>query len=145
MVILAIANNSRSLIWDTSTAIETEFCEHRYRQESPHYQAFLNNMVFAAHMVKDPLLQLNLIKNIIVVKPEFIQCHPTYLNIVIETHHDTPELRYAIKAFAMSLKFAIAIRFRNSNTQIRILMKVQDRDREFLSWMPHKGFYLFRE
>lgn len=136
--IIAMAITSKALVWDTSTNINTDFCEHRYRESSPHYQQFFNHMVSAAHTIKQPLLGLDLVSNIIVLKSEFIQCHPPVLNIVIETHYDTVELRHTIKAFAIALKDLVRI-------QIRVLIKLQDVTRPFAIWQANKGFYLYRK
>lgn len=120
-------------VWDTTTFNDAEFCKHKFRGKTPQYEQFFNGVVNTGHSFTESLEHLDLITNIIVVLPEFIHCHPPMINLVVETHIETAELRQRLKSFAVKMKESL-------HTEIRILLKVQDVP--FAIWKPHKGVYI---
>lgn len=127
--------NANTLVWTTLCDSSIEFCDHVYGQDSPHYTTFFDTITNVAHSLTEPLEKMQLISNIILARPDSIPCHPYIVHLIIETHHETPELRLAIKDFANRIQ-------ERTKTAIRVLLKIQDITQPFKLWNAHKGLYI---
>lgn len=128
--------SATTLVWNTHCDKTIEFCEdYKAIPNSPKYQKFYDRIINVAHSFTKPLEDFALISNIIVSLPNFIPCHPSIVHLMVESHHDTPELRMAIKDYAMKIQDATGI-------SLRVFFKIQDKEIPFQKWKASKGYYI---
>lgn len=118
---IAIAANT--FVWNTNPALHCEI--HDNWVDDQHLQSF-QNFLAIVHQHASSTLIMHRISSVFVPRPIGISCQQQSLSILIESYHDSLEVREAIKKFASLIK-------EQSNHDICITLRVYELGQPFLT------------
>lgn len=131
------ASAIKTLIWNTLSERNVDFCEHVNAADSYTFSAWYDQLIETVHLKGKNDFSSWSVENIIVERPVTRSCHTFFINLIIETHGEDAILRDKAKAFALSLHDTTQEHF-NVIIRARPLVEIFD------PWSPERGVYVFR-
>ncbi|RYE17392.1 MAG: hypothetical protein EOP45_15860 [Sphingobacteriaceae bacterium] len=118
--------NTQSTAHHDTNGIEIEdenqgFCSHIRDSADPLYLIWFSELSNIFRQNVQSIDQYR-IANIYLQKPAIYHCHHFFINLIVETYHDTPELRRALKFWARSVNQVVQ-RSLTTSQELNIILR----------------------